>query len=45
VNIATYFSRINPKRDGNGDGQVQVMTDGVLIVRYLLGVSGSELMP
>lgn len=44
ANIATYFSNINPKLDINGDGRVQVTTDGVLIIRYLLGLRGAPLV-
>lgn len=42
--IATYFTNVNPKLDINGDGQVQAATDGLLVVRYLLGIRGPALV-
>lgn len=42
--IAIYVKDIRPKLDINGDGKVQALTDGLLIVRYLLGLSGAPLV-
>lgn len=42
--IPTYLADIAPVLDANGDGQVQALTDGVLIIRYLLGLRGTPLI-
>ncbi len=42
--IAIYVKDIRPKFDINGDGKVQTFTDGLLIIRYLLGLSGAPLV-
>ena len=42
--IAAYFGNVMPKLDINGDGKVQALTDGLLIVRYLLTLRGSALV-
>jgi hypothetical protein len=42
--IATYLINIHPKFDVNGDGKTQPLTDGMLIVRYLLGLRNAPLV-
>jgi trimeric autotransporter adhesin len=44
ADIATYLININPKFDVNGDGKTQPLTDGLLIVRYLLGLRNAPLV-
>jgi CSLREA domain-containing protein len=44
ADIATYLINIYPKLDANGDGKVQPLIDGLLVVRYLLGLRGSALI-
>jgi CSLREA domain-containing protein len=44
ADIAIYVKDIRPKFDINGDGKVQTFTDGLLIIRYLLGLSGASLV-
>jgi hypothetical protein len=41
--IATYLSDIRPKLDIDGNGRVEPLTDGLLLLRYLLGLSGAPL--
>ena len=41
--IAAYLSNILPRLDIDGDGQVQALTDGLLILRYLFGLTGTAL--
>jgi uncharacterized repeat protein (TIGR01451 family) len=42
--IASYLGNINPKLDVNGDGRVDALTDGLLLVRYMLGLRGTALV-
>ena len=42
--IAIYVKDIRPKFDINGDGKVQTFTDGLLTIRYLLGLRGAPLV-
>jgi hypothetical protein len=44
ADIATYLISISPKLDVNGDGKAQPLTDGLLIVRYLLGLRNAPLI-
>ncbi len=44
ADIATYLINVNPKLDANGDGKVQPLIDGLLVVRYLLGLTGPTLI-
>ena len=44
VAIASYIVDVNPKFDVDGNGQVDALTDGVLILRYLFGVRGNALI-
>lgn len=53
VNMATgrtaketqdYLALIKPVLDIDGDGSVDALTDGVLIVRYMIGLRGSALI-
>ena len=41
--IGTYLGNIRPLLDIDGNGQVDALTDGLLIVRYLLGLHGATL--
>ena len=41
--IATYLGGLGNQLDVDGDGQVYAFTDGLLIVRRLLGLSGAAL--
>lgn len=40
----TYLNNLRPMLDIGGDGQVDAMTDGVTLLRYLIGVRGNALM-
>lgn len=42
--IATYLEDIRPALDIDGNGQVDALTDGLLILRYLFGVTGQALL-
>ena len=42
--IATYIVNVNPKFDVDGNGQVDALTDGLLILRYLFGLRGNALI-
>lgn len=42
--ILSYLDFIRPQLDIDGDGQVRPLTDGLLIVRYLLGLRGTALI-
>lgn len=42
--VTTYLNDILPTLDIDGDGNVDALTDGLLIVRYLLGVRGDALL-
>ena len=39
----TYLDGIRPTLDIDGDGNVDALTDGVLLMRYLSGLRGSAL--
>ncbi len=41
--IATYLGGLGTQLDVDGDGQVYALTDGLLILRRLLGLSGAAL--
>jgi hypothetical protein len=42
--VASYLTDIRPALDIDGDGQVDPLTDGLLIVRYLFGLRGASLI-
>jgi hypothetical protein len=42
--IATYLADIRPALDIDGNGHIDPLTDGVLIVRYLFGLTGDALI-
>jgi len=42
--IATYLDSIRPALDVDGDGNADAPTDGLLIIRYLLGLRGDALI-
>ena len=42
--IAQHLDDITPLMDIDGDGRTDALTDGVLIMRYLLGLRGSALI-
>jgi len=42
--IVAYLTDIRPYLDVDGDGEVDAMTDGLLIVRFLFGLSGDSLI-
>jgi len=44
VQITTYLDFIRPQLDIDGNGSFDAATDGVLIVRYLLGLRGDALV-
>jgi hypothetical protein len=44
VAVASYLDAIRPKLDIDGNGVPDASTDGVLIVRYLLGFRGAALV-
>ncbi|MEO8134874.1 MAG: Ig-like domain-containing protein, partial [Betaproteobacteria bacterium] len=41
--VVGYLDTIRPRLDVDGDGQVQALTDGLLIQRYLQGTRGAAL--
>ncbi len=41
--IADYLTNIKPKLDADGNGSVDALTDGLLIIRRLFGLSGTAL--
>lgn len=41
--ISTYLTNLKPLLDIDGDGNSDALTDGLLIVRYLLGLRGDPL--
>jgi hypothetical protein len=43
IAIASYLSDIRPKLDIDGNGRVEPLTDGLLLLRYLLGLTGPPL--
>jgi hypothetical protein len=42
--IAAYLADILPRLDIDGNGEVDALTDGILIVRYMFGLTGSALI-
>lgn len=42
--IALFLQDMQPLLDIDGNGQTSVMTDGLLLVRYLFGFRGSSLI-
>ena len=42
--ITSYLGDIKSYLDADGNGQVDALTDGLLIIRYLFGLTGSELI-
>ena len=42
--IAAYLANIKPALDIDGDGRADALTDGLLIVRYMLGLRDSALV-
>jgi hypothetical protein len=42
--IGDYFTDINPMLDIDGNGDVDALTDGLLITRYMLGMRGDSLL-
>jgi hypothetical protein len=42
--IATHLASLSPLMDVDGDGAALASTDGVLIVRYMIGLRGSTLV-
>jgi hypothetical protein len=42
--IASYLATLQPALDVDGNGQVDALTDGLMILRYLFGVRGSALI-
>jgi hypothetical protein len=44
VAVASYLDAIRPKLDIDGNGVSDASTDGVLILRYLLGFRGAALV-
>jgi Metallo-peptidase family M12B Reprolysin-like/Bacterial Ig-like domain (group 1) len=42
--IAAFLKSITPQLDVDGNGQADALTDGVLILRYLLGLRGDALL-
>ena len=42
--ITAYLNGIRPMLDIDGDGTIDALTDGLLIVRYLFGLHGSQLI-
>jgi alpha-tubulin suppressor-like RCC1 family protein len=41
--IATYLAALRPQLDIDGNGQIDALTDGLLIVRYMLNLRGTAL--
>ena len=44
VAIGTYLTDVTPKFDIDGNGKADALTDGVLIIRYLFGMTGAPLI-
>lgn len=44
ADVLTYLNNLRPMLDIDGDGQVDAMTDGVILLRYLIGIRGNALM-
>ena len=42
--LIAYLDDLKPKLDIDGNGQVDALTDGLLLARYLLGISGPALI-
>lgn len=42
--IQTYLNDIRPRLDVDGNGKVEALTDGLLLIRYLSGMSGDALV-
>jgi len=42
--LARYFETIRPMLDIDGNGEFNALTDGLLLVRYMLGVRGDTLV-
>lgn len=42
--LTAYLDDLKPKLDIDGNGQVDALTDGLLISRYLLGITGPALI-
>ena len=42
--IAAYLASISGLLDVDGDGQVEPLTDGILILRWLFGLRGTALV-
>jgi hypothetical protein len=42
--IVTYLENIRPVLDIDGNGEADALTDGILIVRYLFGLNGNNLV-
>lgn len=43
TDVLAYLNNLRPMLDIDGNGQVEASTDGVMLVRYLLGLRGSAL--
>ena len=41
--VALYLDALKPLLDVDGDGQINLQTDGVMVLRYLFGLRGSAL--
>ena len=41
--VAAYLEDIRPYLDADGNGQADALTDGLLIIRKLFGLSGASL--
>ena len=44
ADIVQYIENIKPVFDIDGDGRVDALTDGVLMLRYLFGLRNNSLM-
>ena len=44
ADIASYLTDIAPLLDIDGDNRIDPLTDGLLIVRYLAGTRGDDLI-
>ena len=42
--FSTYLRELRPKLDIDGNGQIEAQYDGLLLLRYLLGLRGSRLI-
>ncbi|MEO7761062.1 MAG: hypothetical protein ABIS68_04020 [Casimicrobiaceae bacterium] len=42
--IGTYLTDVTPKFDIDGNGKADALTDGLLIIRYLFGLTGAPLI-